>query len=142
MAWSADGATLYLSHSYEREIFAHRFDARTGEIGRGRVFAPLPASLGIPDGAAVDTDGGYWTACHGGGRLRRFHPDGSVDRDVPLPVSQPTMCAFGGADLDELYVTSARDKLSPGQLNEEPLAGGILRLRPGERGVARPAYAR
>jgi sugar lactone lactonase YvrE len=57
-----------------------------------------------------------------------------------LPVSQPTMCAFGGVNLDELYVTSARDRLSPGQLKEEPLAGGVLRLRPGERGVVRPLY--
>ena len=61
-----------------------------------------------------------------------------MDRDILLPVSQPTMCAFGGEALDEMYVTSARDKLSPEALEREPLAGALLRLRPGERGVARP----
>ncbi len=137
MAWSADGRTFYLSHSNEQRIFAHGFDAAGGLMGEGIVFATLAKTLGIPDGAAMDTRGGYWSACHGGGRLRRYHLDGSVDRDIMLPVSQPTMCAFGGVDLDELYVTSARDKLSPGQLREEPLAGAVFRVRPGERGVAR-----
>jgi sugar lactone lactonase YvrE len=140
MAWSPDGRTFYLSHSYERRIFAHPYDCETGRMGKGGLLATLPEGLGIPDGAAVDTEGGYWTACHGGGRLRRFYPDGSIDRDIMLPVSQPTMCAFGGVNLDELYVTSARDKLSAGQLEEEPLAGAILRLRPGESGAIRPVY--
>ena len=75
---------------------------------------------------------------HGGNRLRRFNRDGTVDRDVMLPVSQPTMCAFAGPALDELYVTSATDKLTQDQLQREPCAGGLLRLRPGERGIPRP----
>ena len=140
MAWSPDGRIFYLSHSYERRIFAHPYDPQTGHMGAGKLLATLTAAEGIPDGAAVDVEGGYWTACHGGGLLRRLHPDGSVDRDIILPVSQPTMCVFGGAGLDELYVTSARDKLTAAQLSEEPLAGGILRLRPGKRGISRPVY--
>lgn len=138
MAWSADGRTFYLSHSNRGEIFAHDFDAASGRLGAPRLFARLPSALGIPDGAAIDTGGGYWCACHGGGRLRRYLADGAIDRDIPLPVSQPTMCAFGGENLDEMYVTSARDKLSAEQLAREPLAGALLRLRPGERGVPRP----
>lgn len=141
MAWSPDGRTFYISHSYERRIFAHPYDPETGKLGPEGLLATLPDEAGIPDGAAVDVEGGYWLACHGGGRLRRLHPDGSVDRDIMLPVSQPTMCAFGGADLDELYVTSARDSLSPEQLKEEPLAGAILRVRPGISGLIRPIYA-
>ncbi|HEY5048468.1 MAG TPA: SMP-30/gluconolactonase/LRE family protein [Rhizomicrobium sp.] len=137
MAWSGDGRTFYLSHSMSGEILAFEFDLAAGRIGARRVFARLPPALGIPDGAAVDTEGGYWCACHGGGRLRRFRADGSIDRDILLPVSQPTMCAFGGATLEEMYVTSARDKLDADQLAREPLAGALLRLRPGERGVPR-----
>lgn len=142
MAWSTDGRTFYLAHSNSGEIFAHDFDATSGRLGAPRLFARLPPELGIPDGAAVDTEGGYWSACHGGGRLRRYRKDGSVDRDILLPVTQPTMCAFAGDNLDELYLTSARDKLSLEQLAREPLAGALLRLCPGERGARRPSIVR
>ena len=67
---------------------------------------------------------------------------GAVDRGIVLPVSQPTMCAFAGEALDTLYVTSAAEKLTPEQRQREPLAGALLRLRPGETGVARPYLLR
>jgi sugar lactone lactonase YvrE len=67
---------------------------------------------------------------------------GAVDQDIALPVSQPTMCAFAGEALDVLYVTTASDKLSPEQRLREPLAGALLRLRPGERGIVRPCMLR
>ena len=136
MAWSADGGTMFLTHSNTRTIYRFKVGPDGSLSGRSR-FAAIPESLGLPDGAAVDTDGGYWCALHGGGRLRRFRADGSFDRDILLPVSQPTMCAFGGEALDTLYVTSAADKLSVEQRQQEPLAGALLRLRPGERGIAR-----
>ena len=137
MAWSADGRRFYLSHSRSREILAYAFDAATGGLGERQLFARLPESLGLPDGAAVDTEGGYWCALHGAGRLRRYAADGTVDRDITLPVSEPTMCAFGGDALDELYVTSASDTLDAEQRRRQPLAGAVLRLRPGERGIPR-----
>ncbi len=114
--------------------------SRPTRTGRSATAGPLPRSPksdGIPDGAACDTDGGYWCAVHGGGRLRRYTRDGAVDRDIPLPVSQPTMCAFAGEELDVLYVTSASHGLSAEQHRREPLAGALLRLRPGRRGVPR-----
>ncbi len=135
MAWSADGSRMFLSHSNRREI--HSFRYRDGRLGPKTLFATIPEPDGVPDGAALDTEGGYWCALHGRGLLRRFHPDGTVDRDIALPVSQPTMCSFANSDMDELYVTSATDKLTPAQRKEEPLAGALLRLRPGERGVLR-----
>ena len=142
MGWSADGRNFYISHSYQREILVFAYDCENGAMREKRIFSRLPEALGIPDGAALDTDGGYWCACHGGGRLRRFTADGKVDRDIILPVSQPTMCAFGGDELDDLYITSARDKLSADQLSKEPLAGAVLRVRPGERGVRRICMVR
>jgi sugar lactone lactonase YvrE len=96
----------------------------------------------VPDGAAVDTEGGYWCALHGGSRLRRYTPEGALDAEIMLPVSQPTMCAFGGEALDVLYITSARQKLGPAQLAREPLAGSILSLRCGKRGVERHCTVR
>ena len=142
MAWSPDGGVFYLSHSQRREIIAHAFDAKAGRIGPGRRFAALQEEPGLPDGAAVDTEGGYWCALHGAGRLRRYNADGSADRDITLPVSQPTMCAFGGDELDEMYVTSAREKLDAEQLQREPLAGALFRLRPGARGIPRRCTVR
>jgi len=142
MAWSPDGRRFYLSHSFRREVFAYAFDPTSGRLGARAPFAKIPEALGLPDGAAVDSRGGYWCALHGASRLRRYTAAGAVDRDIALPVSQPTMCAFGGEALDALYVTSAAEKLTPEQRQGEPLAGALLRLRPGETGVARPYLLR
>jgi sugar lactone lactonase YvrE len=142
MAWSPDGRRFYLSHSYRREVFAYAFDPASGRLGGRHLFAKIPKALGLPDGAAVDSRGGYWCALHGGGRLRRYTAMGAVDQDIALPVSQPTMCAFAGEALDVLYVTTASDKLSPEQRRREPLAGALLRLRPGESGIVRPFMLR
>ena len=142
MAWSGDGKTFFLSHSNSGEIIAFDYEGNSGAISNRRVFATVPAELGIPDGAAIDTEGGYWSALHGGGKLRRFHPDGSVDRDIDLPVSQPTMPAFAGEDLATLYVTSASDHMSAEAKAREPHAGGLFRLDAGTRGVARSFLVR
>ena len=117
MAWSADGRTFFLSHS------------NAGSISRRRLFASVPAELGIPDGAAIDTEGGYWCALHGGGKLRRFAANGRIDRDVELPVSQPTMCAFAGHDLTTMYVTSASDQTSEEDRRRQPHAGVRLTVQ-------------
>lgn len=142
MALSADGRRFFLAHSNVGSIYVFDFDAETGLLGSRELFAQVPAAAGLPDGPAIDAEGGYWCAMHGGGRLRRYRPDGQFDREIRLPVSQPTMCAFAGDDLDVLYVTSASDGLDTDQLRNEPLAGALLRLRPGVKGIARPYIAR
>ncbi len=135
MAWSADASTFFLSHSNARTIFAFDYDPDGGRLSNRRVFATTPQHLGIPDGAAADVEGGYWCAMHRGGVLRRFHPDGTVDRDITVPVSQPTMPAFAGTDLSTLYLTSASDGLSAEERASQPLAGALFRLDAGVRGV-------
>jgi sugar lactone lactonase YvrE len=142
MAWSRDGATFFLSHSAKRQIIAFDYNASRGTLSNRRIFATIPEGLGIPDGAAIDSEGGYWSALHGAGKLRRFHPDGTVDRDVDLPVSQPTMPAFAGEDLASLYVTSASDNMSAADRAREPLAGALFRLDVGVRGIVRPYLVR
>ncbi len=134
MAWSPGGSQFFLSHSLTRTIYRHEVD-QAGHLVQRHRFARVDDVDGIPDGAALDAAGGYWCALHGAGRLRRFHADGSVDRDVALPVSQPTMCAFGGTHLDVLYVTSAANGLTAGQRCNEPHAGALLCLRPHYVGV-------
>jgi sugar lactone lactonase YvrE len=137
MAWSEDGKTFFLSHSNRGEIIAFDYNVDGGRLSNRRIFATVPSEDGIPDGAALDTDGGYWSALHGGGKLRRFHPDGAVDRDIALPVSNPTMPAFAGEDLATLYLTSSSDKMGPKALEKEPHAGNVLLMRPGARGIVR-----
>jgi len=139
LAWSGDGRTLYFAHSEQRTIYAFAFDGAAGRLGRRLLFATVPANFGVPDGAAVDVEGCYWSAVHGGGRIRRYRPNGEVDRDIALPVSCPTMCAFGGAALDVLYITSAAE--GAGRPASEPHAGGVFRCRPGVRGLPRSGFA-
>jgi sugar lactone lactonase YvrE len=142
MAWSEDGRTFFLSHSYSREIIAFDYQMDRGILSNRRLFASIPKECGIPDGAAVDSDGGYWCALHGGAKLRRFRSDGSLDRDIDLPVSQPTMCAFAGHDLATVYITSASDNMSKRQRADEPLAGALFRFVPGNKGIPRQIYVR
>jgi sugar lactone lactonase YvrE len=137
MAWDRGEQVLYLSHSQQHTVFAFPFERTTGSLGQRRDFIKIPPDLGLPDGAAIDEEGCYWCALHGSGRLHRYRSDGAFDRSVMLPVSQPTMCAFAGADLELMIVTSASDQLSPQQKREEPHAGGIFCFRPGVRGISR-----
>ena len=141
-AWSPDGRSLMLSHSNKGIIHRHPYDPDLGRIGPAQLFARVAAAEGVPDGAAMDEEGCYWCAVHGGGVLHRYDPGGRLAGTVDLPVSQPTMCAFVGEALDEMVVTSATDKLTPEQRAREPLAGALLRLQPGVRGIPRPCVIR
>jgi sugar lactone lactonase YvrE len=134
--WSLDGRRMYYVDSPTRRIDAFDFDPRTGAIANRRTFVALPPEAGFPDGLTVDADGFVWLALWGGAALHRYDPEGARERIVPLPVTHPTSCAFGGSDLDELYVTSARRPLSADERARQPMAGGLLRLRPGV--VGRP----
>ncbi|MDR5774408.1 SMP-30/gluconolactonase/LRE family protein [Caballeronia sp. LP006] len=137
LAWSPDGRTMYLSDSHptKRVIWAFDFDLDTGTPRNRRVFADLHDYAGRPDGAAVDADGCYWTCANDAGRLLRFTPRGELDREIALPASKPSMCAFGGSDLSTLYVTSIR----PGA-NATEDDGCVFALNPGVKGLPEPAY--
>jgi sugar lactone lactonase YvrE len=136
LAWSPDSRTLYFADSSLRRIWAYDYDPETAGLSGQRVFAQFEASDGTPDGATVDREGFYWCALYGGGRVLRLAPDGRIDREIRLPVSQPTMCAFGGADYATLYITSAAHGVAT-----EPLAGGVFRCLPGVRGTPPALFA-
>jgi sugar lactone lactonase YvrE len=135
LGWSPDGTRLYYADSPTKRIDVFDYDAATGEAAGRRVFADLSAFAGVPDGLTVDADGCVWVAVWGGGVLRRLAPDGTPDAVVPVPVSQPTSCAFGGPGMTDLYVTTARAGLSEAELKDQPLAGRLFRLRPGPVGL-------
>ena len=132
--WDLDGARLYYIDSTTQRIDAIDFDLDRGLLGTRRTFASIDERHGLPDGLAVDVEGGVWVALFGGRRIRRYRPDGALDLELPLPVSNPTSLAFGGPELSDLYVTTAKHRLSADQLAREPLAGSLLLLRPGVRG--------
>jgi len=132
--WDLDATRLYYVDSATQRVDAIDFDLDRGRLGTRRTFAAIDAGDGLPDGLTVDAEGGVWVALFGGGAIRRYHPDGRLDAEIRLPVTNPTSMAFGGVDLTDLYVTSARHRLSADQLAREPLAGSLLRLRPGVRG--------
>lgn len=111
-----------------------------GELSNRRVFHR--PGRGRPDGATVDAEGCYWFAAVDGARLVRLAPDGMVMRSIDLPVSRPTKPIFGGPDLRTLYVTTMSLGLSTAQLAREPLAGTVLALDAGVRGLEQPRVTR
>lgn len=140
--WSPDGRTMYYTESFRYGIFAYDFDPASGEIANRRMFTTLdPDAGGFPDGLTVDAEGHVWSAQPVYGRLVRYDPAGKIECIVEMPVSRPTSCMFGGDDLDVLYITTARETLTPAQIAEEPLAGGLLAIDPGVRGLPETPFA-
>jgi len=135
LGWSPDGSRMYYVDSPVRRVDVFDYDPAAGRADHRRPFADLSAFDGVPDGLTVDADGCVWVAVWGGGVLRRLAPDGSQDSVVAVPVSQPTSCAFGGPGMADLYVTTARIGLTEAELSDQPLAGRLLRLRPGPVGL-------
>jgi sugar lactone lactonase YvrE len=141
LAFSPDDKILYVSdsHAAVRTIWAYDFDLAEGSIRNQRVFVDTRGMPGRPDGAAVDADGCYWMAAADGWELVRFTPAGKVDMTVKLPIQKPTMPAFGGPNLDTIYVTSIRP--AGVDLSAQPLAGGLFAIDAGIKGLPEPRFA-
>ncbi len=107
--WSPDGSRFYTADSLAGVLWSHDYDPEGPVISNRAVFAD--DGPGGPDGSAMDEEGCLWNARWGGGRIVRYAPDGKVDREILLPIEQPSSCAFGGADRKTLYITSARQEL-------------------------------
>jgi D-xylonolactonase len=130
---SPDGRTLYHTDSARRTVYA--FDlARDGTLSHKRVFIRFAEPVS-PDGMAIDQAGDIWIALYGGWRIERYSPDGMKRDEVRLPCAQITKPAFGGEDLQTLFVTSARDGLSPQECESQPLAGGLFAVRVATAGL-------
>jgi len=125
--FSPDGLTAYFSDTTEGRIRAYTLHPETGEITDSRTFAEVEGGGG-PDGAVVDSAGYLWNAEWGASQMKRYAPDGSVDKVVALPVSQPTCPAFGGPDLKTLYITSAMEGMDDARRGAEPEAGNLLAI--------------
>jgi sugar lactone lactonase YvrE len=142
IGWSPDDKTMYFCESFAHTIHRYDFDTRSGELENRRTFAQLnPESGSFPDGLTVDAEGGVWSAQPVYGRLVRYDPSGKIERVYELPVSRGTSVMFGGPELDTLYITTMRTTLDDAQLAEEPLAGCLLAIEPGVKGIAEAPFA-
>ncbi|MFJ5773193.1 SMP-30/gluconolactonase/LRE family protein [Streptomyces sp. NPDC093094] len=133
--WSPDGRLMYYVDSPTRRVDV--FDVAGDRVSGRRTLAVIEEGAGFPDGLTVDAEGCVWVALWDGGAVRRYTPGGALDRVVPLPVRRPTACAFGGADLTDLYITTARTGLAA----PHPLSGSVLVVAGAGKGLAQPAFA-
>ena len=140
LGWSPDRTTMYYIDSPTHRIEVFDFDLESGDVANRHTLAELPKDWGLPDGMTVDKEGFLWVAFWGGSAVRRFDPEGRVVVTVGFAVSLVTSCAFGGGDLSDLYVTTAREGLREADLRAQPNAGGLFRLSPGLRGLPEKAF--
>ncbi|EHR61862.1 SMP-30/gluconolactonase/LRE family protein [Saccharomonospora cyanea] len=138
IVWSAEGDTVYYVDSPTQRIDAFDFDPDTAGFSERRTVVEIPPELGMPDGLALDADGGLWVALWGGGAVHRYTTDGTLDEVIEVGPRQVTSCAFGGADLTDLYITTSRQGVPD---DEQPDAGALFRCRPGVRGLPAPTFA-
>lgn len=138
--WAPDGRTVYYVDSGTRSIAVFDFDEDSGEWSNRRIFVQLEKRDGFPDGLTVDQDGCVWLAVWDGAEVRRFTPDGRLDKIVPVPAPRVTACGFGGPDLGTLYITTARVGLDAETLARDPLSGSLFAIRPGVGGFARNRF--
>jgi sugar lactone lactonase YvrE len=142
IAWSGDARTMYYIDTPTGHVDAFDFDAVTGNIANRRSVITLAPNTGHPDGSTLDAEGMLWIAHWDGWRVTRWDPQtGECLQTIPLPVARVTSCAFGGPDLEELYITTARVGLTAAELLTQPQAGGLFCVRPGVRGLPAVEFA-
>lgn len=133
LAWTGDERTFYYIDSPTGQVDAFDFDPGAGAISNRRTAFAIPEGAGTPDGMAIDANGNLWIAMFFGSAVLCFDPQsGEILDKVELPVPFVTACAFGGKDLDTLYITTATS-------DDAPISGGLFLAKPGVHGV--PAFA-
>ena len=136
MTWSPDGKTFYYIDTPTREVKAFDYDVDSGAIANPRAAVTIPASLGWPDGMTSDSQGNLWIAMWGGAQVTKWNPHtGQLLEQIPVPVIQPSSCVFGGKNMNELFITSARKDLDDEALSEYPLSGGVFRVETNVEGL-------
>jgi sugar lactone lactonase YvrE len=128
--WSPDGTLAYYNDTATRQVAVFDYDLDAGLTDR-RVFVSIPDD-GRPDGLTVDAEGGVWVAIANGGSVHRYRPDGALDQVVEVDARKVTACTFGGEHLDQLFITTSREGLEPG---DDPLAGSLFTVAPGVAGL-------
>jgi sugar lactone lactonase YvrE len=141
IAFSPDDRRMYFADSRDETVWLYDFDPDTGTVSNRRLFFSTASIEGRVDGATCDSEGNYWCALVHGGAVACISPEGRMIRRIEVPARHPTMVAFGGPDLDQLYVTSASSLLKPEERAAWPHAGKLFRIDGlGARGMAEPRF--
>lgn len=138
---SPDSRVLYVAEMFAQKITAYDYDAATGNVSNRRTFVEIPSEHGKPDGVTVDSAGYVWTAHWDGWRVTRYDPAGKLERTIMLPVKIATCIGFGGAEMDDLYITTAWYSLTDQERKEQPWAGDLLRVKTDVRGLPEPKFS-
>lgn len=138
--FSPDGKTMYFADSPQKTIRAYTYGDEA-PLAAPRTLIDMHDQPGLPDGSCVDAEGYIWNAQWEGYRVARISPQGEIDRIVEVPVEKPTCCAFGGPDLDTLYITTSRQGSGKERLAAEPHSGGLFAIKPGVKGIEDTPFA-
>lgn len=141
IGFSLDGRTVYVADQRKWEIIALDYDPIKGTTSNRQIFARIPKDEGQPDGLIVDAEGFVWNGHQGGWKLTRYDPDGKIERQIRFPVQHVISFAFGGKDLDELFVTTMFWGLDEEQRKQQPESGDLFRIKTGIKGLVEPAFA-
>jgi len=134
--WTLDGRTLLLNDTVQGCVYAHDFEPATGTLGERRLWLRLPEADGYPDGMCTDAEGRIWLAHWGGGCVSCRDPVSAEELGrIRVPARHVSNCTFGGADLDTLFISTARFGLTAEELAVQPLAGSVFAVRTGARGL-------
>jgi sugar lactone lactonase YvrE len=140
IGFSPDGRTIYVADQRNYQIIALDYDLESGTTSNRRVFATLKEEDGMPDGLIVDADGYIWNGHWAGWKLTRYAPDGSIERQIEFPVQHVISFAFGGSELDILFVTTASWGFSDQDWEKQPQAGDLFQVTTGIKGLIEPAF--
>jgi sugar lactone lactonase YvrE len=138
IAWNPEETRMYYVDTARRGIDMFDYDIQSGRASNRRQFVPIERSEGMPDGICTDQEGGVWVALYTSGTIRRYSPDGEWIGTIALPVKGVTSCGFGGADLQDLYITTGRHLPAGALPSPREHAGALFRCRPGVSGM--PVY--
>jgi sugar lactone lactonase YvrE len=141
IGFSPDGRTVYVADQRHNQIIVLDYDTKKGTVSNRRLFARVPAGDGMPDGLIVDAEGFIWNGHWAGSKLTRYDPDGKIERQIRFPVEHVISFAFGGEDLDELFVTTAWWGFTDEERKQRPWAGDLFRIKTDIKGLIEPAFA-
>jgi sugar lactone lactonase YvrE len=136
LGWNPEGTVFYFTETHRHSIYSYHYDINNGSINDKKVFVQIdPKSGAFPDGLTVDRAGSVWGALYGIGQIVRYSPKGKIEFVLQLPVPRVTSCAFGGKELDILFITTATEGMTEEEIHLSPLSGSLFAFKPGVKGI-------